>query len=104
VSPLDLLAEARAAREVAGLGAEQALRLVTADAARALGLDGDCGSLAAGKWADLVAMDLPGPVDAWHLPDTLVTPPPQAVRLTILGGREVYRRAAMPTPERAGDA
>jgi 5-methylthioadenosine/S-adenosylhomocysteine deaminase len=103
VSPLDLLAEVRAAREVAGLGAEQALRLVTADAARALGLDRDCGSLAPGKWADLVAMDLPGPVDASQLPDTLVTRPLEAVRLTILGGREVYRRAAMPPPGRAGD-
>jgi 5-methylthioadenosine/S-adenosylhomocysteine deaminase len=104
VSPLDLLAEARAARAIAGLGAEQALRLVTAEAARALGLERECGSLVPGKWADLVALDLPGTVDASQLPDTLVTRPPEAVRLTILGGREVYRRAAIPTPERARDA
>jgi hypothetical protein len=32
-----------------------------------------------------------------------VTRPLEAVRLTILGGREVYRRAAMPPPGRAGD-
>lgn len=104
VSPLDLLAEARAARQIASLDAEQALRLITTDAARALGLQHECGSLVPGKWADLVAMDLPGTVDASRLPDTLLTRPPQAVRLTVLGGREVYRGAAMPIPERAGDA
>ena len=103
VSPLDLLAEARAARENAGISAEQALRLVTVDAARALGVEGECGSLVPGKWADLVAMDLPGAVDASRLTDTLLTRPPGAVRLTVLGGREVHQRPAVPVPQLARD-
>jgi 5-methylthioadenosine/S-adenosylhomocysteine deaminase len=102
LSPLDLVAEARAAREIAGLDAERAFRLITADAARAIGLEGEIGSLRAGKWADLAAVDLPGPVDASRVTDTLLTRPPRAVRLTVLGGREVHRRSTSPVP--AGDA
>ncbi len=94
VSPLDLLAEARAAREIGALSADQAVRLITADAARALGLEAECGGLATGKWADLVALDLPGAVDASRLTDTVLTRSPDAIRLTVLGGREVYRQPA----------
>lgn len=58
VSPPDLLAEARAARELAGLGAERAFRLATLDAARAIGLEAEAGSLEAGKWGDMVLFRL----------------------------------------------
>jgi len=95
VSPPDLLAEARAAREAAGLGAETGLRLVTVEAARALGLEAECGSLLPGRWGDLVALDLPGAVDASRLPDTVLGLARGAVRLTVLGGREVHHRAAL---------
>lgn len=91
VSPLDLLAEVRVARELGGLSAEDALGLATIAAARALGLDLEIGSLAPGKWGDLVACDLGGPVDAAGLADTVLSRGSAAVRLVVVGGREVYR-------------
>lgn len=90
VSPLDLLAEATAAREIGGLTASQALALVTTSAASALGLQSEIGSLTTGKWADLVGFDLGGPVDAAQLADTVLTRGGAAVRLTVVSGREVY--------------
>ena len=92
VTPLDLLAEVRAAREIAGLDPEAALRLATLEAARALGLDREVGSLVPGKWGDLVALDLPGTVDASRLAGTVLSRVNDDVRLTLVGGRDVYRR------------
>lgn len=65
---LDLLGETRTAallaKAVAGsataLDAHSALRMATLNGARALGIADDCGSLQAGKSADLVAFDLSG--------------------------------------------
>jgi cytosine/adenosine deaminase-related metal-dependent hydrolase len=92
VSPLDLLAEARTASDLGRLGAEGALRLLTLEGARALGLAQETGSLTPGKWGDLIALDLPGAVDGSRLMDTLMSRSPGAVALTLVDGREVYRR------------
>jgi cytosine/adenosine deaminase-related metal-dependent hydrolase len=90
VSPLDLFAEARAAAEIGRLSAEQGLELITVSAARALGLEREIGTLAPGKWADLVVLDLGAPVDATNLADTLLSRGEGAVRETVVGGRTVY--------------
>ena len=76
----------------AGLDATAALRLVTRDAARALGLEAELGGLVSGKWGDLAVLTLPGTVDAANLMDTVLTRPTGDVYLTVLAGREVYRR------------
>lgn len=96
VAPLDLLAEVRAARRLAGLTADAALQLATIGAARALGLDPEIGSLTPGKWGDLVVVDLPAPVDAARLADTILSRRPADVRSTFLAGREVWRRQEPP--------
>ena len=92
VAPLDLRAEAQAARELAGLTADQALELMTRGAARALGLEREIGSLVPGKWADLAVFRLPGEVDADQLSDRLLSLPNDACVATLIGGDTVYSR------------
>ncbi len=66
---------------VYGLGRERALRAVTLDAAKILGIDDRFGSLEAGKEADLVLYDGDPFEHSTH------------VTHTLLGGRVVYDRA-----------
>ncbi len=94
VNPLDLLAEARRARELGSLDAQEALALVTLGAARAIGLGGEIGSLAEGKWGDLVALDVPACDSLEQLFDAVLASPATDVTATWLGGREVYRAPA----------
>jgi 5-methylthioadenosine/S-adenosylhomocysteine deaminase len=54
-----LLAKA-VAGDAAVVPAARALEMATLNGARALGLDAEIGSLSAGKWADVVALDLSG--------------------------------------------
>jgi 5-methylthioadenosine/S-adenosylhomocysteine deaminase len=89
-APLDLLAEARAARGLANLRAEEALALVTTGAARAISLDREVGSLAPGLWADLAAFrDRPGmdPVEA------VLASGPGDVMGTWVAGRQAWPEA-----------
>ena len=58
VPDLDLLAEVRAARELAGLSAEEAVRLASLGGGRSLGMESQVGSLDAGKWADFCVLPL----------------------------------------------
>lgn len=67
---------------VNGLGFDGALRSVTLDAAKLLGIDGQYGSLTPGKVADLVLYDGDPFEHSTH------------VTHTILGGRVIYDRAA----------
>ncbi len=78
VEDLDLWAEARAA----WLGAEEALRMLTLEGARALGWERAIGSLEVGKDGDLAVFRFTPPQ---HLP-----PPPSAL-LTVIAGRIVHR-------------
>lgn len=111
VNTLDLLAEAREARWLGGLSAEEALRLATLGGAAALGLEPEIGSLEPGKWADLVVIRLDGPdgparptraARPARLRRLLEGPPdliaeaillaqPADILATFVGGRPVYQ-------------
>ncbi|MEO6067349.1 MAG: amidohydrolase family protein [Gemmatimonadota bacterium] len=92
VSPFDLFAEVRAARALASLDAQEALALITLGAARAIGLGAELGSLEAGKWGDLVALEVPAVEGAEQLFEAILASSAGDVSGTWLGGREVYRR------------
>jgi 5-methylthioadenosine/S-adenosylhomocysteine deaminase len=89
VACLDLLAEVRAARTLAGLTAEAALRLGTIEAASAVGMQDEVGSLEPGKWGDCVVIRA-GAEDVAPAEQVLASGP-QDVQVTLLGGRDVYR-------------
>jgi cytosine/adenosine deaminase-related metal-dependent hydrolase len=93
VAPLDLLAEVRAARDIAGLDTDSALDLAMLGAARALALDGELGSLAVGKWSDAVAIEIPRGTSLSNVAAAILGSTPADVIATFVGGREVYRRA-----------
>jgi len=92
VGRLDLLAEARAARRLAGLDAEVALGLVSTAAAVAIGLGDQLGAIRPGLWGDLAVLDLPPSGGDGTVYEAILAGGPADVRETILGGRTVYRR------------
>jgi 5-methylthioadenosine/S-adenosylhomocysteine deaminase len=84
-------------RDVAVLDAQKCVRIATLGGAEALGLEGQVGSLEAGKYADLIAVD----VSRSHFAP--IADPYSAlvyganqddVTLTVVGGHEVYRDRA----------
>jgi 5-methylthioadenosine/S-adenosylhomocysteine deaminase len=100
---VDLFEEMRAAifgarsrdHDAAALGAREALEMATRGGARALGLDGQTGSLAPGMRADLCVVRL----DGLHVEPAAVDDPVAAlvysaraadVVLTMVGGRTLY--------------
>jgi 5-methylthioadenosine/S-adenosylhomocysteine deaminase len=87
----ELLAEARAARALAGLTADEALDLCTLSGARALGLETETGSLRVGKWADCVVIRLPAAGSHSDPVEHVIASSPADVMLTCVGGRDVYR-------------
>ena len=91
VGRLDLLGEARAARELAGLDASRTLELCTLEGARALGLDGETGSLRAGKWGDCVVLRAPAGRAGLPPEEQALASGPSDVLATYVGGRDVYR-------------
>ena len=93
VGTLDLLAEVRAARAIAGLGSEAAFRLCTLDAARALGLDGEVGSLEVGKWGDAAAVAIGTADDPL---EAVLASAPGDVLCTWIGGEAKFDRVPAP--------
>jgi 5-methylthioadenosine/S-adenosylhomocysteine deaminase len=96
VGALDLLAEARAARRLAGLDAEAALALATLGGATALGLEGEIGTLEPGKWGDCVVIRPRFPAEGGPAEQVLAARREDVVA-TFLGGRDVYRADPMRT-------
>jgi 5-methylthioadenosine/S-adenosylhomocysteine deaminase len=85
----DLLAEARAARCLAALDADAALALATLGGARALGLEGEIGSLERGKWGDCAIIRPRSPTGGPT--EQVLEARREDVVATFLGGRDVYR-------------
>lgn len=93
VGTLDLLAEARAAQALAGLTADAALALCTIAGARALGLDGEIGSLRPGNWGDCVVIDVPHRTPGTEVVASIVASHLRHVAATYLAGKAVFRRS-----------
>lgn len=91
VGTLDLLAEARAARELGEMRAVRALELCTIDAAAALGLEQESGSLRAGKWGDCVLIRCPAGEHDSPPEELVLRSSLSDVLATLVGGRDVYR-------------
>lgn len=97
VGRLDLRAEARAALELAGLMWSEALALCTADAARALTMGHEVGTLEPGKWGDVSVwrgagsgVRGAGRPDVEALSQLALAPQTQCVA-TFIAGTEVWR-------------
>jgi cytosine/adenosine deaminase-related metal-dependent hydrolase len=90
VGRMDLWAEARAARSLAGLTADATVELCTMGGARALGLAGEIGSLSTGKWGDCVVIRVSG-AEKRGPAELVLASTPADLRLTCLAGRDVYR-------------
>lgn len=91
VGRLDLLAEARAARALAPMTADELLELCTLGGARALGLDSETGSLRARNWGDCAVVRLPEGGLQESPSEQILASSPADVLLTCVAGREVYR-------------
>jgi cytosine/adenosine deaminase-related metal-dependent hydrolase len=107
---MDLLAEARSAvltqrshaRRHDVMCARDALRLATLDGARALGLDGETGSLDVGKSADLAAFALDTCSQPVHDPEAtaIFALPGVPASLVIVAGRELVRDGRLRATDR----
>jgi cytosine/adenosine deaminase-related metal-dependent hydrolase len=89
VGRLDLFAEAREARRLGALTAEQALRMMSLDAALAIGVP-DVGLLEEGAWGDVCL--LRGQVPVTDPLRIVLDAAPDDVELTVLHGSVVWRR------------
>jgi len=106
----DLFDELRAAivaarareRRPDALTAHAALELATLGGARVLGLEGELGSLAPGKWADLTVVSLEdsplAPVED-PVVATVLGGSPERVAATLVAGEDRYRRGTSAWPD-----
>lgn len=87
VAPLDLIAEARAARVLTGWSAADAVRALTLGGAAALGLETTIGSLTPGKWGDVAVLRVG---ETTTPEEAVLASGPGAAVATWLGGRRVH--------------
>lgn len=89
---MNLFEETLVAAGLHGFDGATALRLATLEGARALGVEGETGSLEAGKWADLAVVEVaPGGLDPEL--STLEAAAGGGVVVTVAGGAVIYNRA-----------
>ena len=93
---------ARVKHREAPMSARDVLALATIDGARALGIDGETGSLEVGKQADLAVTGIEGPRAAPFAAEDPYTALvfaacPRDVILTVVAGRVLYERGTWPT-------
>jgi 5-methylthioadenosine/S-adenosylhomocysteine deaminase len=100
VESLDMVAEARAAMRAAPIGPERAVRLITVDAACALGCEDSIGTLEPGKWGDMCVIEGPPPIvtEPKTVAEAVLEARPEGVLATYVGGREVFVREASTPP------
>jgi cytosine/adenosine deaminase-related metal-dependent hydrolase len=91
-SPMDLLNEARLAKELGGLSAVEALELATVGSAEAIGWGDTIGGVHTGRWADIVVRQFGGTVKADTVADRLLHSTEKDVVLTTVAGIDRYRR------------
>lgn len=91
VDSLDLLADARAARD-SGVSDLGLLRLLTLGGAETLGLGPEVGSIEPGKWADLVLLDVPvsGKMNQEQLATAVLDTGSEGISRTYLAGKPVH--------------
>jgi cytosine/adenosine deaminase-related metal-dependent hydrolase len=87
----DLLAEAGAAASLASISPEATIKLCTLGGARALGLEGETGSLVKGKWADCAVLRLGYRIPEGRLAEHVLGSTRRDLMRTCVGGRDVYR-------------
>lgn len=92
VDSLDLFEEARAAMKLGDLTPHNVIAMLTLQGARAIGMEGELGSLEAGKWADLCVLKLGvnDLLDERRAAKRILTTQPEDILSTYIAGRLVY--------------
>ncbi len=89
---MNLFEETLFAVKLHGFDGATGLRLATLEGARALGIEGETGSLEAGKWADIAVVEVtPGGRDPEL--EVLEAAAGGGVAATVVGGKLIYNRA-----------
>jgi len=90
---MNLFEEALFAARLHGFDGETGLVLATLNGARALDIEGETGSLEAGKWADLAVVEAaPGGTGVSHEMEVLEAAAGGGVAATVVGGEQVYQK------------
>jgi cytosine/adenosine deaminase-related metal-dependent hydrolase len=88
---MNLFEETLFAVDLHGMDGATGLNLATLGGARALGVEGETGTLEAGKWADLALVEV-SPGDGDPERDVLEAAAGGTVALTVVGGNVIYNR------------